>query len=91
MSIKLVETPTLRFYESATWRVFIDEFGDPLGFEHAELGDEGGSGGLWFDGTHLVDYDGVYNLPDGVITICERAGFNMDYAKDDDYAETEDE
>jgi len=48
---------------------------------------EGGTGGLWFDGTHLVDYDGVYNLPQGVIAICEAKGFNMDYAKDDNYEE----
>jgi len=33
-----------------------------------------------------VDYDGVYSLPQGVIEICEKVGFNMDYAK-----ETEDE
>ena len=66
-------------------RPFIDEEGYPLGFEHARLGEEGGTGGLWFDGTHLVDYDGVYNLPKGVIEICEHIGFNMDYAKDDNY------
>ena len=87
MRIELKELGTLRLYESATWCVFIDEQGVPVGFEHAELGEEGGSGGLWFDGTHLVDYDGVYNLPQGVIEICEKVGFNMDYAKDDDYSE----
>ena len=78
------ETPTLRWYESPEWTVFVDEDGVPSMFEHGELGEEGGTGGLWFDGTHLVDYDGVYNLPKGVIAICERLGFNMDYAKDDD-------
>ena len=76
------ETPTTRWYESPTWSVFIDEEGHPLGFEHTQYGDEGGSGGLWFDGTHLVDYDGVCDLPKGVISICERLGFNMDYAKE---------
>jgi hypothetical protein len=86
MELKLVESATLRWFESPDWCVFIDEDGDPVGFEHARLGEEGGSGGLWFDGTHLVDYDGVYNLPQGVIEICEKVGFNMDYAK-----ETEDE
>ena len=86
--MKIHESVLTRYFEDGDWRVFIDEFGDPLGFEHAELGDEGGSGGLWFDGTHLVDYDGVYSLPAGVIAICERAGFNMDYAKDD-YSEVE--
>jgi len=83
--IKLIETATTRRFESPDWTVYVDEDGDPVGFEHSRYGDEGGSGGLWFDGTHLVDYDGVYNLPKGVIDICERLGFNMDYAKDDDY------
>jgi hypothetical protein len=84
-NIKLVETATMRWFESDQWTVFIDEEGYPLGFEHARFGEEGGTGGLWFDGTHLVDYDGVYNLPKGVIEICEHIGFNMDYAKDDNY------
>ena len=87
--IKLIETATTRRFESPDWTVYVDEDGDPVGFEHSQYGDEGGSGGLWFDGTHLVDYDGVYNLPKGVIDICERLGFNMDYAKDDDYEEDE--
>ena len=86
LELKFVESATLRWFESPKWTVFVDDKGVPEGFEHARLGDEGGSGGLWFDGTHLVDYDGVYNLPNGVIEICEHIGFNMDYAK-----ETEDE
>ena len=87
MSIELKESASLRWYETPEWSVFIDEQGVPVGFEHARLGEEGGTGGLWFDGTHLVDYDGVYNLPQGVIAICEAKGFNMDYAKDDNYEE----
>lgn len=87
--IILKESATLRWFETPEWSVFIDEEGHPLGFEHTELGEDGGTGGLWFDGTHLVDYDGVYNLPKGVVEICEAKGFNMDYAKDDDYSEDE--
>lgn len=79
--LKLIETATTRRYETAAWTVYVDEGGYPVGFEHSQYGDEGGSGGLWFDGTHLVDYDGVYDLPKGVIAICESLGFNMDYAK----------
>ena len=82
--LKLIETATTRRYETAAWTVYVDEEGYPVGFEHSQYGDEGGSGGLWFDGTHLVDYDGVYNLPKGVIAICESLGFNMDYAKGED-------
>jgi hypothetical protein len=32
----------------------------------------------------LVDYDGVYELPDNVIKGIEDLGFNADYAKDDE-------
>jgi hypothetical protein len=85
-NLVLKESASLRWYETPEWTVFLDDRGIPQGFEHATLGDEGGSGGLWFDGDHLVDYDGVYSLPSGVIAICERAGFNMDYAKDDENA-----
>ena len=84
---------TLRWYESDPWSVFVDSDGVPMCFEHHEHGDEYG-GGLWFglDGHNdnaLRDYDGVYNLPKKVIVMCEALGFNMDYAKDDDYAEAE--
>jgi hypothetical protein len=89
MEVKFAESATVRWYGSPEWTVFVDDGGVPVGFEHARLGEEGGCGGLWFDGTHLVDYDGVYNLPQGVIEICEHVGFNMDYAKDDDYRGTE--
>ena len=86
MDIKFHEGLTLRWFETPEWSVFVDECGVPNGFEHAERGDECG-GGLWFDGRVLVDYDGVFSLPAGVIALCEKLGFNMDYAKDDEYAE----
>ena len=34
--------------------------------------------GLWFDGKDLVDYDGVFALPDEVIEMLEDAGYNVD-------------
>jgi len=73
-----------RYITRKNWTVYLDEKGTPIGFEHAELGDEGGSGGLWFDGVVLVDYDGVYELPAEVIGLCEKLGFIMDYAKGED-------
>ena len=82
-NLKFVESGTLRYWVGYGWTVFVDDEGYPLGFEHTLMGEEGGTGGLWFDGTHLVDYDGVYSLPQGVIAICEKVGFNMDYAKDE--------
>ena len=87
MDIKFIESGTLRWWEGQMWSVFVDEHGTPEGFEHTLMGEEGGSGGLWFDGTHLVDYDGVYSLPKGVIAICEKVGFNMEYAKEPEDAE----
>lgn len=70
-----------RYITRKDWTVYLDENDKPLGFEHRTLGDEGGSGGLWFDGVVLVDYDGVYELPADVIGLCEKLGFIMDYAK----------
>lgn len=64
------------------WTVFFDEEGMPTGFEHRLLGDEGGSGGLWFDeNDNLEDYDGVYMLPLDVIELCEQCYCDMDYAR----------
>tara|TARA_R110000796_G_scaffold12284_3_gene40716 strand:+ start:812 stop:1120 length:309 start_codon:yes stop_codon:yes gene_type:complete len=88
-SIKFVETPSMRWYEKGVWTVFIDgaHMGMvpediPLGFEHTELGEEGGAGGLWFEGKELVDYDGnIEELPKAVIEICEHLGYDMEYVK----------
>jgi hypothetical protein len=81
--MKIHETLLNRYITRKDWTVYLDEKGAPVGFEHAELGDEGGSGGLWFDGVVLVDYDGVYSLPPEVISLCEKLGFIMDYAKEE--------
>ena len=82
--IKFVETPSpsMRWYEKGVWTVFVDPEDIPLGFEHTELGEEGGSGGLWFEGKELVDYDGnIEELPKAVIEICEHLGYDMEYVK----------
>jgi hypothetical protein len=34
-------------------------------------------GGLWFEGKELVDYDGVFALPDAVLDILESKGFDV--------------
>ena len=83
-SIKFVETPSpsMRWYEKGVWTVFVDPEDIPLGFEHTELGEEGGAGGLWFEGKELVDYDGnIEELPKAVIEICEHLGYDMEYVK----------
>ena len=43
-------------------------------FEHHIYGDERG-GGLWFEDDELTDYDGVYSLPNDVVTGIEELGF----------------
>jgi hypothetical protein len=43
--------------------------------------DEYEEGGLWFDENELTDYDGVFSLPEQLITFLEEQGYNMEYAK----------
>jgi len=52
-------------------------------FEHLKYGEEI-SGGLWFEGKELVDYDGVYNLPKEIVEELEDNGYDMSYAKDEE-------
>jgi hypothetical protein len=54
--------------------------GEPVMFEHHELGDEWG-GGLTFEGKKLTDYDGVYSLPKGVIKTLKAIGYDCSYAE----------
>jgi hypothetical protein len=63
------------------WSVDIDSERQYGFFEHDDYGE---GGGLWFVDSMLVDYDGVYELPDNVIKGIEDLGFNADYAKDDE-------
>lgn len=49
-------------------------------FEHEDYGDEAG-GGLWFSANALMDYDGVFELPQDVIAGLRELGFfvNKDF------------
>ena len=47
-------------------------------FEHNVLGEDGGTGGLWFEGRRLVDYDGVFELPSTVKSILADLGYILD-------------
>ena len=38
------------------------------------------SGGLWFDENELIEYDGVFELPEQLITFLKELNYNMDYA-----------
>lgn len=46
-------------------------------FENNKLGDND-AGGLWFESGILVDYDGVYELPEEVETALKKAGYLLD-------------
>lgn len=87
MALVWRESSSLRWAEEGDWSVFVNESGVPTMFEHHQLGDEAG-GGLWFEEKVLTDYDGVYSLDPGVISICEQLGYNMDYAKDEETSRT---
>jgi hypothetical protein len=45
-------------------------------------GDWYAEGGLWFDGKELVDYDGVFALPQCVCDCLRQNGFDPSYAED---------
>jgi len=50
-------------------------------FEHNHLGEDC-AGSMWFDDKVLVDYDGVFDLPQDVINMMLKKGYNMDYVTD---------
>jgi hypothetical protein len=52
------------------WFEFLDIKSGGNGW-HAE-------GGLWFEGTTLVDYDGVFELPEFILDKLESWGYNVD-------------
>ena len=35
-------------------------------------------GGLWFEGKNVVDFDGVFSLPEEVCELLEGAGYNLE-------------
>lgn len=43
--------------------------------------DEYESIGLWFSGNELIDYDGVFSLPQELIKYLTEHGYNMDWAE----------
>lgn len=55
-----------------------------LGFFEWEIPelDEYASGGLWFEDRTLTDYDGVFALPQQLISFLEENSFDMTWAKD---------
>lgn len=64
-------------YQTKNFEIGI--FDDKTGgwFEHNTHGDELG-GGLWFMGRFLVDYDGVWSLPQEVASKLLELGYEME-------------
>lgn len=76
-------TNTYRFTlktQAGHWEIGID----PVEcYGYIEDDRNGNGGGLWFDANKtLIDYDGVFALPNKVIAAIEALGYNVDYAKD---------
>lgn len=49
-------------------------------FENKEYGT---NGGLWFDGSELMDYDGVTELPQEILDALKGAGYDVRYVEGD--------
>jgi hypothetical protein len=66
--------------------VGIHDHGESGWFEMYDEATGGGDwyaeGGLWFDGKELVDYDGVYSLPQCICDCLRQNGFDPSYAED---------
>ena len=62
-----VELPDMGDEEKGSWEYMSDEQ-DSETYE---------SGGLWFDGRYLVDYDGCYELPYMVEKTLREAGIDL--------------
>lgn len=59
------------------FEILIFEGGEKGYFEHEHLGDNC-AGELIFEGKELVDYDGVFALPNEVCTALREAGYIVD-------------
>lgn len=61
---------------TANYEIMIDTEEQYGFFEHHTHGDEI-AGGLWFDGKALVDYDGVFELPEEVSDAIVSIGYSL--------------
>ena len=60
--------------EKGNWEVKISPTTQYGYFENVKTG---AGGGLWFDGSELVDYDGVFELPKDVVDMLSGAGYDV--------------
>lgn len=65
-----------KYYESGNARVMHTDKPDVFVFEHRTRGDEGFVGHVWVKNKIIMDYDGVYNIPDSVEFIMKKLGYD---------------
>lgn len=66
-------TQTLR---DGKWEVHLSPSTSYGYYEHDDYGD---AGGLWFEGAHLIDFDGCSCLPRAVATALLKAGYQLEH------------
>jgi hypothetical protein len=74
----LTKNEAYNFTKSAKvgkWEVHYDPAAHYGYFEHDEAGE---GGGLWFEGSKLVDFDGVFVLPKDVVKAIQQLGLGFD-------------
>lgn len=66
-------------FDNGAW-VKLDIDGEYGSWEYQEDDDEETymEGGIWFDGKHIEDYDGCFELPEEVKVALKDLGFTMD-------------
>jgi hypothetical protein len=47
-------------------------------FEHTRLGEDGGAGSVEVEGKTVVDFDGVAELPEDVVSVLRSEGFDFE-------------
>lgn len=63
------------------FEIMIDPANDYGYFEHHKEGEDC-AGGLWFEHNELVDYDGVYELPEEVEDALHAAGYVIEWREE---------
>lgn len=69
--------PTNQNIQTENFTLYFGDSETQAYFEHDRLGDNCG-GGLWFDEDGLMDYDGVFSLPQEVTNKLRELGIPVD-------------
>jgi len=76
IEVKIIEDDE-QFEEKVEVQIWYDNFKEEGGFEVADKAEGGNriylTGNLYFEGSELIDYDGVYELPLCVLNLLEKS------------------